>query len=224
MICSRSLAAAISAGRCALALLACVGATLTLNRGVAMAQSQSRAGVSVSGTVTPDPAGRIPEMVVYLESATPGTQFDAPRAPIIVSQKGAQFAPSLIVVPVGSTVSFANDEETAIEHNVYSKSDAKPFDLGLYKPGISRDVTFDKPGPVHLMCSIHKQMNGHIFVSPTPFFAKVGSDGKFVVENVPPGKFELKTWQRQPRYLEANVPVTVGDAAVTGISVELKRS
>ncbi|MFN0137859.1 MAG: plastocyanin/azurin family copper-binding protein [Phycisphaerae bacterium] len=213
---------AAQVARCALALLASVGVAATLSRSVALAQNQSR-GASVSGEVSPSPTGRIPEMVVYLESAAPGTQYDAPKQPIIVSQKGAQFAPSLIVVQVGSTVSFANDEDTAIEHNVYSKSDAKPFDLGLYKPGVARDVTFDKAGPIHLMCSIHKQMNGHIFVAPSPFFARV-IDGKFTIENVPPGKYELKTWQRTPRFLETSQPITVGDGPLAGVRVDLKRS
>src|SRR5207244_3353166 len=127
------------------------------------------------------PANAGSEIVVYLESTDPARRFDPPKTPATISQKGAQFSPSLLVICVGQVVDFRNDEDRRIEHNVFSHSPAKDFDLGLYAPGPNKPVTFEKPGPVHLFCSIHRYMDGFIYVCPTPFFAQVAADGHFEI-------------------------------------------
>jgi plastocyanin len=164
---------------------------------------------SVKGTVTAE--GEIPlaEMVVYLESADAARPMPKPPQAIKVSQKGAQFAPRLVVVMVGQAVEFLNDEDRLIEHNVFSNSPAKRFDLGLYRPGDSKKVVFDKAGPVFLYCSIHRYMDGVVYVSPTPYTSRVDDKGHYSIDNVPPGTWTVKTWQRRRRFLEKTIPVTV---------------
>jgi hypothetical protein len=121
-------------------------------------------------------------------------------------------------------VNFLNDEERAIEHNVFSNSPAKRFDLGLFGPGKAESVTFDKPGPVTLRCSIHRYMDGVVFVSPTPYTSLVDKDGRYAIANVPPGKWTLRTWQGRRRFAEQTVPVTVeAGRNPTKVDLELKR-
>lgn len=174
---------------------------------------------SVIGRVTAEPDKPLPEMIVYLEPADPKQQFPTPTEHASVSQKGARFAPSLLVVAVGQAVDFRNDETRPIEHNVFSPSPAKPFDLGLYRPPENRSVTFDKPGVVRLFCSIHRYMDGVIYVVPTPFFAKVAADGKFSIPAAAPGEYHLKTWQRKQRFPEQDMSVIV--SANSTATVEL---
>ena len=57
-----------------------------------------------------------------------------------VRQRDLQFIPSLTVVVQGTTVDFPNEDK--VFHNVFSFSEAARFDLGLYKSGTSRSVTF----------------------------------------------------------------------------------
>src|SRR5580698_8828637 len=59
----------------------------------------------------------------------------APAAPIqaVMDQIDLAFAPDLLVIPVGSTVSFPNSDK--VGHEVYSFSPAHPFRLGLYHRG-----------------------------------------------------------------------------------------
>ena len=126
------------------------------------------AGGAVSGKVSSPGEVPLSEMVVYLESPDDKRQIEVPKETVKVSQKGAKFAPAVVIVCVGQTVDFLNDEDRPIEHNVFSNTPVKRFDLGLYKPGESRTVTFDKPGAVFLYCSIHRHMDGVVFVSSTP--------------------------------------------------------
>ena len=92
-----------------------------------------------------------------------------------------------MIVTVGQGVDFLNDEDRLIEHNVFSNSPAKRFDLGLYGPGQSKRVVFDKPGPVHLFCSIHRHMDGACTLRAHALHGRVDDKGRYSIENVPPG-------------------------------------
>src|SRR3954471_14704498 len=115
----------------------------------AAAPSTQPAG-AVTGKVTSEGEVPLHELVIYLESPDAARPLPPPGPAVKVSQKGAQFAPPLSIIMVGQSVDFPNDEDRLIEHNVFSNAPAKRFDLGLYPPGQSRTVTFDKPGAVFL--------------------------------------------------------------------------
>ena len=197
-------------------------AALPVNRREGAAQDAPRG--SVAGRVTAS-TGALPEMIVYLEPVAPsaGVTFAPPQRVEVISQQGAKFAPSLLVISRGQTVEFRNDEQRPIEHNVFSRSPAKPFDLGLFPPPQAKRVTFDEPGPVQLYCSIHRYMDGVIYVCPTPLFAKVGADGNFAIDNVPPGEWRLRTWQRSARFDDAEQVVRVGANQRVTLNLEMTR-
>jgi plastocyanin len=175
----------------------------------AAAVSTAKAG-AIAGHFAVGEGQRLPEMVVFLESTDPQFRFTPPQQPIVVSQQKATFRPALIVVPVGAKVDFRNDEKGPVEHNVFSKSEPKKFDLGLYRPEDPVEpVSFDKPGAVRLRCSIHRYMDGVVYVTPTPYFAVVGNDGRFNIAGVAPGSYRIKTWQHSQRFREIDMPVTV---------------
>jgi plastocyanin len=110
-----------------------------------------------------------------------------------VAQEGAVFTPHVLPVVVGTTVEWPNNDK--IYHNVFSMSDAKQFDLGLYKGNPSdKRVTFDKPGRVDVFCSIHTSMNCTVLVLENPYFASTDGSGDYKIQNVPPGKYKLKAW------------------------------
>jgi plastocyanin len=175
--------------------------------GGAVPPSTQPAG-TVTGAITYPGEVPLSEMVVYLVPDD-GQQVAPPKETVKVSQKGAVFSPALVIVCAGQTVDFVNDEDRQIEHNVFSNSPAKQFDLGLFKPGETRSVTFDKPGPVLLYCSIHRHMDGAVYVTPTPFFSRVDEKGNYKIEGVPPGHWVVKTWQRRRRFQEAQANIKV---------------
>lgn len=167
-----------------------------------------------------------PSQIVIFLSAGEGQAIVAPTTAAKISQLGATFRPPMLVVCVHQAVDFLNDEDRLIEHNVFSNSPTNQFDLGLFKPGEKRTVTFDRPGPVLLYCSIHRHMDGVVYVSPTPYFQVLEPDGseaqwKFKVEGVPPGRWIVQTWQRRRRYREASSEVIVQAGQRTAVELQL---
>lgn len=123
---------------------------------------------------------------------------------------------------IGATVEFPNDDN--IFHNVFSKSDAMPFDLGLYKKGEKdHSVTFTNLGEVDVFCSIHARMNCIILIRDNPYFAVTDSRGKFTIPNVPPGEYTLVAWQeRLPKDpMKITVPAD-GSPVVANFSMGIK--
>jgi plastocyanin len=113
-----------------------------------------------------------------------------------IAQQGAAFTPHVLPVVAGTTVEWPNHDD--IFHNVFSDSDAKQFDLGLYKDNPpEKRVTFDKAGKVDVYCSIHANMHCVVLVLENPYFAVAGADGKFIITNVPPGTYTLKAWHER---------------------------
>lgn len=139
------------------------------------------------------------DFVVFIEGSL-GTNA-APQKTIQVvttrkiSQKGAVFSPHVLPVQVGTTVEWPNQDE--IFHNVFSISESKQFDLGLYKQPEVKHVLFDKPGRVDVFCSIHKAMNCIVLVLENPFFASTDDQGRYTIANVPAGTYKLKAWHER---------------------------
>jgi plastocyanin len=113
-----------------------------------------------------------------------------------IAQRGAIFTPHILPVLAGTTVEWPNNDD--IFHNVFSDSDAKRFDLDLYKGNPpDKRVTFDKSGKVDVYCSIHADMHCIVLVMENPYFAVADADGKFAITNVPPGTYKVKAWHER---------------------------
>ena len=80
-----------------------------------------------------------------------------------IGQKGKAFTQASIDVKVGDVVNFENNDP--FFHNIYSLSDLQSFDLGSYKKGESKPVTFEKAGSVEVECAIHPNMMMAVNVS-----------------------------------------------------------
>jgi plastocyanin len=138
----------------------------------------------------------------------------------VMDQREVKFIPRVLAVAVGSTVDFLNSDKTF--HNVFSTSEIKKFDLGLYSPGRSRTVTFDQPGVVKVLCHVHPHMEAFIVVKEHPFFGVTDNRGNYQLENIPLGKYRLEIWH--PEFGSRVEPfAVVRDREVLNIDVDLKR-
>lgn len=143
----------------------------------------------VRGTV----AGPARPTVVALERE--GGPVALPPGPrVVMDQKNLAFLPPVLPVMRGTTVEFSNSDD--VQHNVFSPSpSADKFDLGTYGPGATRTVRFAAPGDVLVLCNIHMEMEAHILVLETPWFATADAEGRWRIADVPAGRYVLRVWQ-----------------------------
>lgn len=127
--------------------------------------------------------------------------IDTPRKPsgpirfnwgTAMGQRNIQFDPHVLIVPIGSTVSFPNYDK--VRHHVYSFSKTKKFDLKLFGRDESRSILFDKTGTVAVGCNIHDQMSGFILVVDTPYAMQTDANGHVRIDGVPPGAATVRVW------------------------------
>jgi hypothetical protein len=116
--------------------------------------------------------------------------------------------PHVLAITVGSVVDFPNNDATY--HNVFSLSETKTFDLGRYAAGHSKAIRFDRPGIVRVFCDIHSHMNAFILVFAHRYFTLTDADGRYHIDNVPPGTYTVVMWN-EAWPLESR-QVTVPDA------------
>jgi len=182
--------------------------------------------VKVKGLRTPA------DIVVYLTKA-PAANVDLSKAKFVMDQQNLEFIPHVLPIPVGSTVLFPNNDK--VNHNVFSMSRTKKFNLGSYKPGESQTVVFDKPGIVEVRCDVHAEMAAYILVMKNPYFAVTDKKGNFEIPDsgylqqdglegiaaLPPGKYSLKTRHEKLKTQKQSIIVPGnGDVAV---QLDLKR-
>lgn len=152
-----------------------------------------RPGVAELGQ---DPMQHSPQQrrdaVVYLETAPQGAFEGGGSSRVTMSQRNESFVPHILAVRVGTVVDFLNED--SIYHNVFSLSPTRRFDLGRYPKGQSKAVRFDKPGIVRVFCEIHSQMNAFILVFAHRFFDVTDEQGRYRIDQVPPGTYTLAAW------------------------------
>jgi plastocyanin len=112
----------------------------------------------------------------------------------VMLQKNKTFTPHVLPVTTGATVDFPNADP--IFHNAFSSYSGQIFDVGLYPPGTTKSVRFNRPGVVRVFCNIHPTMSAIILVLNTPYFATTGKDGSWEM-NVPPGDYDVKVFHER---------------------------
>ena len=146
--------------------------------------------------------------------------FPIPVKPVVMEQKELRFVPHVLVVLVGTTVEFPNNDP--LSHNVFSISPAKRFNLGLYAGGITRRLKFDNPGVVELLCQVHLEMSAYIVVVRTPYFAQTGPDGAYRIDGVPTGRHRVRFWHE--RYLAQESTVQVPETGFVTVDFSVGKS
>jgi plastocyanin len=151
------------------------------------------------------------QSVLYLESAPRGA-FEQPEpGRARLDQRNKTFVPHVLAITTGTIVDFPNSDR--FYHNVFSLSKTARFDLGRYAAGRSKSVRFDKPGIVSVFCDIHSHMNAFILVFSHPFFAVTDDEGRYRIDNVPPGTYTVIAWNDRASFDPRSVTVADGTAA-----------
>jgi hypothetical protein len=185
---------------------------------------QEEVRVQVQLPESPGAKGHMPSTVVWLEPADKRSSVHpAPPGRFTLLQKNRMFSPHLLVIPVGSVVSFPNADP--FFHNVFSYFNGKRFDLGLYEAGTSKEITFSREGVSYIFCNIHPEMSAVILTIDTPLYGVADSSARVTLRNVSPGEYRLHVWVEglmQPALDRMTRLVQVGPEATTLLTVDAR--
>jgi plastocyanin len=140
----------------------------------------------------------------------------------VMDQVQRAFVPDLLVIPVGSTIEFPNSD--SVNHQIYSFSPAKRFQLPLYRGKPYPPVQFDQAGVVTLGCNIHDEMLAYVLVTDALYFGRTDRAGGWSAD-VPRGRYRVAIWHPRLRDNQADLEreLTVGDSDRADLTLRLAK-
>lgn len=156
--------------------------------------------------------GDLADVVVSLKDASgndiTGKSTGASAPSVLLDQKGCLYTPQILAIQTGQKLTVRNSDPCV--HNVHTKPVNNPESNQVQMPGgADLTFTFAKPEPfLKFQCDVHPWMFAWVSVFDNPYFAISGTDGKFTIKNVPPGKYTLVASHRKLGTQTAEIEVT----------------
>ena len=162
--------------------------------------------------------GEFGDVVVSLKdaggNAITGKSTGASTPAVLLDQKGCLYTPQILAIQTGQKLTVRNSDPCI--HNVHTTSKAGNTEHNDVQMSGGPDLTytFDKPEMfMKFQCDVHPWMFAWVTLFDSPYYAISGTDGKFVIKNVPPGKYTVVADHR--KLGEQTQTVEVADKDVT---------
>lgn len=143
------------------------------------------------------PNGGLGDVVVFLKDANgkdiTGKSTGPSQPPALLDQKGCLYHPQILAIQTGQKLLVRNSDKCV--HNVRCtptvSGNEEHNDVQMAG---APDLTYTFPKPemfITFRCDIHQWMFAWVSVFDNPYFDISGKGGKFVIKNVPPGKYTV---------------------------------
>ncbi len=158
-------------------------------------------------TVVVNPNGTLKYVFVWITKGLPEARWTPPSKPAVLDQTGCMYEPHVLGLMTGQPLEILNDD--SVNHDVHAEAKVNAAWNESQPPRAEHKVkTFDKAEVMFpVTCNVHPWMRAWLGVSPHPFFAVTGNDGKFTLSGVPPGNYTLEAVHEQ--YGKKQAAVTV---------------
>ena len=156
--------------------------------------------------------GELADVVVSLKGVT-GKSTGASAPPAVLDQKGCLYTPTILAIQTGQKLVVKNSDPCV--HNVHATPavPGNPETNQGQSPGAA-DLTYTFAQPemfLRFKCDVHPWMFAWVSVFDSPYFCVSDKDGKFVIKNVPPGKYTVEAAHRKLGAQTQDVEVKDGD-------------
>lgn len=184
--------------------------------------------------------GWLRDAVIVLEGVTRGKPFPAQRfagpppgqgefrygagkeLSLEVRTKGCSFGPYTGVLAPDAPIGFLNEDP--VRHTLHTFAAFGP-DARILRTvhnmhihaGTEETRTFASgklrdSRVVRIICDRHAHMQNWLYVVTSPYFAFTDEAGAFVIDRIPPGRYELVAWHPELGRLTREISVTENDA------------
>ncbi len=137
--------------------------------------------------------------IVYIRNIREGKTFDKTETPVL-DQRACDFDPRVMVVPIGSELIITNSDPVLHNVHAYTPGENRRTLFNIAQPVRGQRTTmrrdhFKNPGLIAATCDAgHPWMNAYIMVAPHPYYAVTDKNGRFTLDNIPSGEYELVMW------------------------------
>ena len=146
--------------------------------------------------VVTDAKGGLQNVIVFIADGLGEQTFEPPNQPVVLDQKGCLYQPHVLALQTNQQIEVVNDDPTS--HNIHPVPANNREWNKSEPPGSKAEETFPREEiAIPVKCNIHPWMRGYVAVLKHPYFAMTGNDGRFDLENIPPGTYTIKAWHEK---------------------------
>ncbi len=171
--------------------------------------------------VVAGPDGALANVVVYVKGGDlQKYSFPTPAQPVLLDQRGCMYVPHIVALMTNQPLEVRNLDKTT--HNVHALPVDNPEwneSQPIGAPPIKQRFAVPE-NAIPLQCNVHPWMKAYVFVFANPYFAVTAKDGKFEINNLPPGTYTVEAWQE--KYGVEDQSVTLGPRQSKEVSFTFK--
>ena len=157
-------------------------------------------------TIVVDAQGRLANAVVILT----GVKHQHSAEPLVMNEK-CRFGPRVQLIAPKANIKTSSKDPVLHTTNAQLGNGRTLFNVALPVAGITITKAISGNGNVRLSCNTHPWMRGWM-VATSEAAAVSGADGRFTIDDVPPGTYELRVWHEALKGVPQKVTVTSGRA------------
>ncbi|MGP8020156.1 MAG: hypothetical protein ACLPRE_04080 [Limisphaerales bacterium] len=161
------------------------------------------------------PNHELADVIVSLKDVT-GKSTGANQPPVVLDQKGCLYQPQILAIQTGQKLIVKNSDPCI--HNVHCVPTVPgnpEFNQVQMPGGPDLTLTFSKPEMfIKFKCDVHPWMFAWVSVFDSPYYCLTGKEGKFIIKDVPPGKYTVEADHRKLGTLTKDVEVKDSDVTV----------
>lgn len=164
----------------------------------------------VCGNELPDEAivvdaqGHLANAVVILT----GVRRPAVAEPIVMNEK-CRFTPRVQLARPKASIRTTSKDPILHTTQAQLEDGRSLFNVALPMPGLNISKAIGGAGTVRLSCNTHPWMRGWVIVTDDAA-AISGADGRFTIDDVPPGTYKLRVWHESLKGSPQKIVITAG--------------
>ncbi|MDO8462467.1 MAG: carboxypeptidase regulatory-like domain-containing protein [Deltaproteobacteria bacterium] len=132
--------------------------------------------------------------LLYIKGTVVGSKaLVVPPESLVIDQKGCEFIPRVLLVPVGVPFLVRNSDLTL--HNFRTDArENRPLNQAQSKGSSPLSIRFDRPEIIPFGCDVHPWMKGWVVVAPHAYYALSDEKGRYSLADIPAGDYTVGLW------------------------------
>ena len=147
-----------------------------------------------------------------------GLKRSVSAEPVVLNEK-CRFAPRVQIARPNANVRTSSKDPVLHTTNAQLENGRTIFNVAIPIPGINITKPIGPAGTVRLSCNTHPWMRGWVIVTDEAAVI-TGADGRFTIDNVPPGTYELRVWHEALKGAPQKITIAAGKPAEVNMQMK----